>query len=130
MNEKITIKEQKFIDAYLSSNSIAKSMIQAGYKANSASVCGNKMLKKPKIAKAVAEGKAKIAKMAEITTADVIANAKFLYEHSAKMVDGKPVSTAMAIKANDQLARLTGSYIDKLQVDAQVKTITVKYEDS
>lgn len=99
MADKLTIKELKFIEEYMNSNSIGASMTAAGYSAKTASVCGNKMLKKPKIAAEVAKRKADLAKKYSWSREEAIEALKAIHKeapkHSDKVAAIKELNTVM-----------------------------------
>lgn len=55
MAKKLTIKQQKFIDAYIISGNATQAAIEAGYSKKTAGSVGNENLKKPEISKELAK---------------------------------------------------------------------------
>ncbi len=69
---KLTLKQRKFVDAYLISGNASEAARQAGYSVKTAGSIGEENLKKPAIADAIKAAGEKAAEMAGVTQAWVM----------------------------------------------------------
>lgn len=132
MAHKLTLKRQRFRDAYLEHGNATKAAIAAGCTEKSAGTIGHRMLKDPKVAAAIAAAEERAADMAGVTRSYVLSTIKDTVERcralgvvrdrkgapvlvplapeGEKVIDsdGKPVTVA-ALVTFDPMAVLKGT---------------------
>lgn len=123
---KLNNKQQSFVQAYLVSSNATEAAKQAGYSVKTAYSQGHDLLKKPEIKAAIAKAQEKVAKATQVTAEYITKQTQEILNYSNQKDEyGNMRNPKDALKALDQLSRLTGSYQDKLAVDMSVKKIEV-----
>lgn len=128
--KRLTVREEKFINAYLNNNTAAKSAIEAGYKCGEdeefARQIGNQVLSKPYI-------KAEIQARMEQAKASGIADRQEILQFFSDMMRGKildqfdmPTTNADKIKAAQELAKRSIDFEDRLKEKAQATVPEIK----
>lgn len=70
--DKLSDKQQRFVEEYLIDLNVTRAAIRAGYSEKSAHTVGHETLKNPKVAQAISEAKAKLAEKAGVSAERVI----------------------------------------------------------
>ena len=121
MAEKLTVKQQSFINAYLVNGGNASAAARAaGYSKKTAKSVGAENLTKPDIKKALDKERVEVQEAHEITLNEVVGNARELVKRGLKpepVLNSQGVSTgeykydsSAVTKGNDQLIKLGGHY--------------------
>ena len=116
---KLTPKQELFIQYYMISLNATESAIKAGYKEKTAFVIGYENLKKPYIAKEIETRLAKRATDNGIT-------ADYVLQGIKAIADREGIREGDQLKALELLGKHLKLFTEKIEVDANVKTITVK----
>jgi len=111
MEQKLTNKQKRFIEEYCVSFNGLQSAIKAGYSKKTAGVIANENLNKPYIQLAISEHMNKTSEKLNITIEDIANNAEFCIK--ACLEDGKLTDKPNYLKANEQLGKIIGAFIDK-----------------
>ncbi len=116
VSEKLTPKMQKFVDYYIETDNATQSYKLAGYSAsndNIAGVEGHKLLKNPKIARAIGE------RMTEMAS-DRIASAEEVLEFLTDTMREKKNYVKDRLHAAELLGKRHKLFTDKVEMDASV----------
>jgi len=116
---KLRPKQELFIQYYMISLNATESAIKAGYKEKTAFVIGYENLKKPYIAKEIETRLAKRATDNGIT-------ADYVLQGIKAIADREGIREGDQLKALELLGKHLKLFTEKIEVDANVKTITVK----
>ena len=111
----MTYKQELFIQEYIKTGNATSSAIKAGYSKRTARVIGQENLTKPALKKRIEELSQKIAN-------NNIMTAKERQEYLTKLINSEDVKVSNKLKALDILNKMTGEYIQKLEVNGNVKT--------
>ncbi len=128
--KRLTVKEEKFINAYINNNNLGKSAIEAGYKCGEdeefARQVGNKLVQNPYI-------KAEIQARMEQAKTSSIADRQEIMQFFSDMMRGKildqfdmPTTNADKIKAAQELAKRSIDFEDRLKEKAQATVPEIK----
>ncbi len=112
--EKLTVKEQAFVNEYLKDGNATRSYRAAGYKAVSdviAASDGFKLLRKPKVRDAVAAGRKAASDRAIVTAEDVYRGLRKEAEFTG---DGS--SHSARVSAWSHLGKAVGLFVDRLEL--------------
>ena len=111
----MTYKQELFIQEYIKTGNATSSAMKAGYSKKTARAIGQENLTKPYIKKRIEELSQKIAN-------NNIMTAKERQEYLTKLINSEDVKVSNKLKALDILNKMTGEYIQKLEVNGNVKT--------
>ena len=111
----MTYKQELFIQEYIKTGNATSSAIKAGYSKKTARVIGQENLTKPYIKKKINELSQKIA-------CNSIMTAKERQEYLTKLINAADVKVSDKLKALDILNKMTGEYIQKVEVNGEIKT--------
>ena len=89
MSDKLTAKQELFCKEYLIDLNATQAAIRAGYSGNTACAIGTENLRKPHLAKFIAELKAERSDRVQIDADWVLAASKSLYD---KCMEGEPLT--------------------------------------
>ena len=117
----LTVKEGKFIAAYLQTGNLTSSMIAAGYSAFSASAAGNKMLKKPKIANELAKLQNKVAVDTQITLAELVGYTRSVIQNSLRINGTRMTAPKEVLRGTEILAKLGGFFVEQQDTEITIK---------
>lgn len=136
MGVSLNARQLAFVEAYLVTRNGKQAAIKAGYSPNTAESQASRLLRNAKVAEAIAEGREKIAKRAEVEALDVIRElAQLCRSDIRKAFDGEgrllpihqlPDDIARAISAVEVEQLFDGTGEDKFQSGVTVK---VKFWD-
>jgi phage terminase small subunit len=118
----LTAKQQRFVEEYLVDLNAAAAARRAGYSAHRADAMGFENLRKPELAAAIFERRAKLAEQTGRTVAAVMADIGRVRDDAMKPVtDPETGETVMlshkdALKALELEGKHLGAFTDKLQV--------------
>lgn len=107
--------QELFIQEYIKTGNATNSAIKAGYSKKTARVIGQENLTKPYIKKKINELSQKIA-------CNSIMTAKERQEYLTKLINAADVKVSDKLKALDILNKMTGEYIQKVEVNGELKT--------
>lgn len=111
----MTHRQELFIQEYIKTGNATNSAIKAGYSKKTARVIGQENLTKPYIKKKINELSQKIA-------CNSIMTAKERQEYLTKLINAADVKVSDKLKALDILNKMTGEYIQKVEVNGELKT--------
>ena len=111
----MTYKQELFIQEYIKTGNATSSAIKAGYSKKTARAIGQENLTKPYIKKRIEELSQKIA-------CNNIMTAKERQEYLTKLINSDDVKVSDKLKALDILNKMTGEYIQKVEVNGELKT--------
>ena len=111
----MTYKQELFIQEYIKTGNATSSAIKAGYSEKTAKSIGQRLLTNVDIKKRIEELSQKIAN-------NNIMTAKERQEYLTKLINSEDVKVSNKLKALDILNKMTGEYIQKLEVNGNVKT--------
>ena len=111
----MTYKQELFIQEYIKTGNATSSAIKAGYSKKTARAIGQENLTKPYIKKRIEELSQKIA-------CNNIMTAKERQEYLTKLINSEDVKVSDKLKALDILNKMTGEYIQKVEVNGELKT--------
>ena len=106
----MTHRQELFIQEYIKTGNATNSAIKAGYSKKTARVIGQENLTKPYIKKKINELSQKIA-------CNSIMTAKERQEYLTKLINAADVKVSDKLKALDILNKMTGEYIQKVEVN-------------
>lgn len=105
-NDGLTMKQRKFVNAYCESGNASQSALKAGYSENSAESQGSRLLKNPKVIKAI-ELKEKEFEMASLITKEyVLAALKDIADDEGEQTQNK-------LRALENLGKYLTMFTDK-----------------
>ena len=108
-------KQEIFIQENIKNGNETSSAIKAGYSKKTARAIGQENLTKPYIKKRIEELSQKIA-------CNNIMTAKERQEYLTKLINSEDVKVSDKLKALDILNKMTGEYIQKVEVNGELKT--------
>ena len=111
----MTYKQELFIQEYIKTGNATSSAIKAGYSKRTARVIGQENLTKPALKKRIEELSQKIA-------CNNIMTAKERQEYLSKLINSDDVKVSDKLKALDILNKMTGEYIQRVEVNGELKT--------
>ena len=111
----MTYKQELFIQEYIKTGNTTSSAIKAGYSEKTAKSIGQRLLTNVDIKKRIEELSQKIAN-------NNIMTAKERQEYLTKLINIEDVKVSNKLKALDILNKMTSEYIQKLEVNGNVKT--------
>ena len=111
----MTYKQELFIQEYIKTGNATSSAIKAGYSEKTAKSIGQRLLTNVDIKKRIEELSQKIAN-------NNIMTAKERQEYLTKLINIEDVKVSNKLKALDILNKMTGEYIQKLEINGNVKT--------
>ena len=111
----MTHRQELFIQEYIKTGNATNSAIKAGYSKKTARVIGQENLTKPYIKKKINELSQKIA-------CNSIMTAKERQEYLTKLINAADVKVSDKLKALDILNKMTGEYIQKVEVNGEIKS--------
>ena len=111
----MTYKQELFIQEYIKTGNATSSAIKAGYSKRTAKSIGQRLLTFVDIKKRIEELSQKIAN-------NNIMTARERQEYLTKLINSDDVKVSDKLKAVDLLNKMTGEYIQKVEVNGNVKT--------
>lgn len=111
----MTYKQELFIQEYIKTGNATSSAIKAGYSKKTARAIGQENLTKPALKKRIEELSQKVAN-------NNIMTAKERQEYLTKLINAADVKVSDKLKALDILNKMTGEYIQKVEVNGELKT--------
>jgi phage terminase small subunit len=125
MKEKLTVKQQKFIEGYLIHGNATKAYYEAGYKAKSDNIAGveaHKLLKNPKIKNTIDENMKQRSENCGITAEFVLNGIKDIALKGKKDTD--------KLKAYELLGKHLKLFTDKVEANIETDvTIVIDGEE-
>jgi hypothetical protein len=108
----LTERQRRFVDEYILDGNATQAAIRAGFKRNSASVQASRLIGNVKVALAIRQRRAAIAKRMEVSAERVIAEyAKIAFD------DGAPVRKEDKLGALNALGKHLGLFVDRHEHD-------------
>ena len=111
----MTHRQELFIQEYIKTGNATSSAIKAGYSKRTARSIGQRLLKNVDIKKKINELSQKIA-------CNSIMIAKERQEYLTKLINAADVKVSDKLKALDILNKMTGEYIQKVEVNGDIKS--------
>ena len=111
----MTHRQELFIQEYIKTGNATNSTIKAGYSKRTARSIGQRLLTNVDIKKKINELSQKIA-------CNNIMTAKERQEYLTKLINADDVKISDKLRAVDILNKMTGEYIQKVEVNGNVKT--------
>lgn len=111
----MTHRQELFIQEYIKTGNATNSAIKAGYSKRTARSIGQRLLTNVGIKKKINELSQKIA-------CNNIMTAKERQEYLTKLINADDVKISDKLRAVDILNKMTGEYIQKVEVNGNVKT--------
>ena len=111
----MTYKQELFIQEYIKTGNATNSAIKAGYSKRTAKSIGQRLLTFVDIKKRIEELSQKVA-------CNNIMTAKERQEYLTKLINSEDVKVSDKLKALDILNKMTGEYIQKVEVNGELKT--------
>ena len=115
MSEKLNMRQRKFAEFYAQGNTASESAIKAGYSAKYAGVNADKLLKNTNVSKYIKE-------LADKAKDERILTAKDRQVLLSDIANSKEEDTSDRIRAIDTLNKMTGEYLNKVEVSASLET--------
>lgn len=120
MADKLTPKQQRFVEEYLVDLNATQAAIRAGYSEKTAYSIGQENLTKPEIAEAIKNKQQKISEKLEITIESLLMDAEKIKNISMSEIvsdDGMCdlLDKVSALKAIELQGRMIGAFNDKLK---------------
>ncbi len=122
MSEKLNLRQRKFAEYYAQSGNTVQSAIKAGYSENYANANACKLLENVRVSQYIYELTEK-AKDERILTAK---DRQVLLSDIAKDEENEPSDR---IKAVDTLNKMTGEYLQKIEVNGSLKAEISKLDE-
>lgn len=119
MCEKLNIRQHKFAQFYAQTGNIVQSAIQAGYSENYANARAHELLEKVGVKELIQELTDKIKDESILTARD----RQSILSELAKNEENEP---ADRIRAIDTLNKMTGEYLNKVELTGSLKAETSK----
>lgn len=119
MCEKLNIRQRKFAQFYAQTGNIVQSAIQAGYSENYANARAHELLEKVGVIELIQELTDKIKDESILTARD----RQSILSELAKDEENEP---ADRIRAIDTLNKMTGEYLNKVELTGSLKAETSK----
>jgi len=120
--EKLTFKQQRFVNEYLINGNATQSAIKAGYSKKSAEIQGFENLRKPKIAYYIDEQKRKESNSA-------IMSRQERQELWTEFTKDKNLRISDRLRASELLGKSEADFTENLKVEAEVKTLSEYIDD-
>ena len=111
----MTHRQELFIQEYIKTGNATNSAIKAGYSERTAKSIGQRLLTFVDIKKRIEELSQKVAN-------NNIMSAKERQEYLSKLINRDDVKVSDKLKALDILNKMTGEYIQKVEVNGELKT--------
>ena len=111
----MTHRQELFIQEYIKTGNATSSAIKAGYSKKTARAIGQRLLTFVDIKKKIEELSQKIA-------CNSIMTAKERQEYLTKLINAADVKVSDKLKALDILNKMTAEYIQKVEVNGELKT--------
>ena len=111
----MTHRQELFIQEYIKTGNATSSAIKAGYSERTAKSIGQRLLTFVDIKKKINELSQKIA-------CNSIMTAKERQEYLTKLINAADVKVSDKLKVLDILNKMTGEYIQKVEVNGELKT--------
>ena len=111
----MTHRQELFIQEYIKTGNATNSAIKAGYSKRTARSIGQRLLTNVDIKK-------KINELSQKTACNNIMTAKERQEYLTKLINADDVKISDKLRAVDILNKMTGEYIQKVEVNGNVKT--------
>ena len=118
MADKLTDKQQRFVEEYLIDLNATQAALRAGYSEKNADKIGSELLGKTRVAESVAEAQGKISKRTKVTVDRVVTG---LLKEAENTDDGATHSARVAAWAH--LGKHLGIFVEKVE-----QNVTVKYQ--
>lgn len=122
MKEKLNIRQKKFAEFYAQSGNAADSAIQAGYSEKFAGQNADKLLKNTNILEYIKE-------LTEKLKDERILSAKDRQMLLSDIANDKTEETSDRIRAIDTLNKMTGEYLNKVEVSGSLQAETSRLDD-
>lgn len=122
MKEKLNIRQKKFAEYYAQSGNAADSAIRAGYSEKFAGQNADKLLKNTNILEYIKE-------LTEKLKDERILSAKDRQMLLSNIANDKTEETSDRIRAIDTLNKMTGEYLNKVEVSGSLQAETSKLDD-
>lgn len=111
----MTHRQELFIQEYIKTGNATNSAIKAGYSKKTARSIGQRLLTNVDIKK-------KINVLSQKIACNSIMTAKERQEYLTKLINAADVKVSDKLKALDILNKMTGEYIQKVEVNGELKT--------
>ena len=111
----MTHRQELFIQEYIKTGNATSSAIKAGYSKKTARAIGQRLL-------TFVDIKKKIEELSQKVACNNIMTAKERQEYLTKLINAADVKVSDKLKALDILNKMTGEYIQKVEVNGNVKT--------
>ena len=126
MSEKLTPKQERFVDEYMIDMNAAKASVRAGYASKRSDSWGYQLLGNPKISEAIRERREKQAKESWLTVEKLMNDIELIKQDAMKTREGKDgqpvmIDRAAALKAAELQGRRLGAFNDKLNVQGSIQ---------
>ena len=115
MSEKLNMRQRKFAEFYAQGNTASESAIKAGYSSKYAGVNADKLLKNTNVSKYIKE-------LADKAKDERILTAKDRQVLLSDIANSKEEDTSDRIRAIDTLNKMTGEYLNKVEVSGSLET--------
>lgn len=115
MSKKLNMRQRKFAEFYAQGNTASESAIKAGYSAKYAGVNTDKLLKNTNVSKYIKE-------LADKAKDERILTAKDRQVLLSDIANSKVEETSDRIRAIDTLNKMTGEYLNKVEVSGSLET--------
>ena len=112
----MTPKQKRFVQEYLVDLNATQAAIRAGYREQSARITASKNLARPDIQEAIAEGMGELARRAEITQEEVLAELKQIALAPASDVKESTLRYSNKIRALELLGKHLGILTDRITI--------------
>lgn len=133
---KLTLKQRKFCDYYMASGNATESAIKAGYSKKTAKQIGMENLTKPYLQEyiknhSIKDEKKRIQSIKEgqewltkIINGELLEEESFYKDGELVEIKKKPKIDTM-LKAREQLSRMQGAYLDKVEVNTNTQRVII-----
>lgn len=134
--EKLTVKQEKFIDYYVRTGNATQAAISAGYSPKTAYSIGNENLNKPEIKKVIEERLNKLQNERTADTQEILENLTAILRSQAQeevilVVKGnvqklsKSPSVRDRLRAMDIMCKISGLYQDKTEISFNQQPVVI-----
>jgi phage terminase small subunit len=121
MAQKLNMRQRRFAEIYAEKGNVVRSAIAAGYSENYANARAHELLENVGVAELVKEISDKIKDKRILSAKD----RQLILSEIASNTENEPVDR---IRAIDTLNKMTGEYLNKLEVSGSLKTETSKLD--
>ncbi len=123
--DRLTPKQERFVDEYLIDLNATQAAIRAGYSKNRASELGYQLLQKTTVQSAVQKAQKDRSERTEITQDYVIKKLKAIADQEASDGTDSELKYSSQLKALELLGKHLGMFTDRMKVEGNIPVVIV-----